>query len=163
MNNIVTRKIAKLLHNYLQKKIAKRNPDFKVGQRYLSRWWIIPRNPFFNIYYHNFKASDDDRALHCHMYINCSFLLNGRYIEHQENGNYDRSEGALIMRLPKTLHRIQLRPNETCWTLFITGPRVRAWGFQVGPVVRNIFGWKTKSGWMHHEEFVEKYGNKLDH
>lgn len=62
-----------------------RPPDFIVGPRskvYLQRWFILPRNPVFNIYYHKFLHSDDDRALHDHMYFNLSILLKGRYIEH---------------------------------------------------------------------------------
>ena len=31
---------------------------------YLLRWYLIPRNPFVNVYLHKFLRSDDDRALH---------------------------------------------------------------------------------------------------
>ena len=37
-----------------------------IGKNYLSRWHIIPRNRYFNIYLHKFVGSDDDRALHDH-------------------------------------------------------------------------------------------------
>lgn len=40
--------------------------DFTIGgheRPYLLRWFIIPRNRFFNIYLHKFLRSDDDRAL----------------------------------------------------------------------------------------------------
>ncbi len=43
-----------------------RKPDFTViGQGteevpYLQRWWVIPRNRWFNIYLHKFQHSDDD-------------------------------------------------------------------------------------------------------
>jgi len=66
-----------------------RPPDFVIGPSempYLRRWWIIPRNRFFNIYLHQFLHSDDDRALHDHMYINLSILLRGRYIEPRLSG-----------------------------------------------------------------------------
>ena len=48
---------------------TKRHPDFIVGGKdnpYLLRWFVIPRNPVFNIYLHRFLRSDDDRALHDH-------------------------------------------------------------------------------------------------
>ena len=38
-------------------KIALRKPDFVIGGHddpYMLRWWIIPRNRFFNIYLHKF-------------------------------------------------------------------------------------------------------------
>src|SRR4051794_32307183 len=63
-----------------------REPDFVIGPNsddpYVRRWWIIPRNRFFNIYLHQFLHSDEDRALHDHPWINCSILIDGEYIEH---------------------------------------------------------------------------------
>ncbi len=171
--------LATFLHNKLQNHIANRPPDFIVGQMYLRRWWIIPRNPIFNIYYHNFRVSDDDRAKHDHMYYNFSFLLSGEYLEHTENKIFHRKTGDITgIRSPWQLHRIELLTeikhftnkfsrgrsveNVECWTLFITGPRIRNWGFQVGPVVRNWLGFKTKSGWMDHETYIETYGEQLN-
>lgn len=48
---------------------------------YLSRWHILPRNPWFNIYLHKFVHGDDDRALHDHPWRSWSLLLSGRYRE----------------------------------------------------------------------------------
>src|SRR5713226_2696717 len=124
-------KLAQYLQNKLQNYVKNKNPDFTVGRDYLRRWWIIPRNPIFNIYYHNFKVSDDDRAKHCHMYFNLSFILKGAYIEHTTEGSYIRKVGDIKVRAPWTLHRIELGiPNDIpgsnhVWTLFITGPRIR--------------------------------------
>ena len=62
-----------------------RDPDFVIGPKdapYLQRWWLIPRNRWFNVYLHHILHSDDDRALHDHMYFNVSVLLRGRYVEH---------------------------------------------------------------------------------
>ena len=47
-------------------------PDFVVGAYQLERWWLIPRNRFLNVYLHRFDHSDEDRALHDHMYLNLS-------------------------------------------------------------------------------------------
>lgn len=127
-------------------------PDFTVGSPdapYLLRWWVIPRNRFFNIYLHCFCRSDDDRALHDHPYLfNCSVLLRGQYREwvlfdktkHAHIARMsaglpmpyaaatDRAAPAIAPRWGKSPHRIELT-NGHCWTLFITGPRVREWGF----------------------------------
>lgn len=57
-----------------------RAPDFVIGRTgdpYMERWWLIPRNRFFNIYLHRFWRSDDDRALHDHPWVNLSILLKG--------------------------------------------------------------------------------------
>lgn len=122
-----------------------RAPDFTVGDKadpYLHRWWIIPRNRWFNVYLHHFLRSDDPRALHDHRYINFSILLRGEYTEvlpalPQDPGycaRYGlfirkvRKAPCLVARLPSTPHRIELHKGPV-WTLFITLPRVRRWGF----------------------------------
>lgn len=48
---------------------------------YLVRWYLIPRNPIFNIRLHRFLHGDDDRALHDHPWRSWSLLLSGRYRE----------------------------------------------------------------------------------
>jgi hypothetical protein len=114
----------------------RRPPDVVVGGQerpYLHRWWLIPRNPLFNVYLHRFMRSDDDRALHDHPWASVSFLLEGSYLEHTiaAGGCHHRREfsaGAVKFMLPRRAHRIELHKRE-CWTLFITGPRVRNWYF----------------------------------
>lgn len=141
----------------------KRAPDFVItrddGTPYLRRWWIIPRNRFFNIYLHHIQGDDDDRALHDHPYVNVSVVLKGGYWEVMpHDGNQWRSEGdrlipidrgiwrrpgSIVFRRPTDAHRLELHrevrrdvkglkgygPPIPCWSLFITGPRVREWGF----------------------------------
>lgn len=56
----------------------KRKPDFLVGDGYLARWWIIPRNKYFNIYLHRFTGNDEDRALHDNLWRHlCGMRANG--------------------------------------------------------------------------------------
>src|SRR3546814_8204117 len=45
--------------------ISLRKPDITIGGEdnpYLRRWYIIPRNRWFNVYLHEFLRDDDDRA-----------------------------------------------------------------------------------------------------
>lgn len=114
---------------------TRRPPDFIIGgadDPYLLRWWLIPRNPVFNVYLHCFLRSDDDRARHTHPWLfNFSWLLRNKYREWFGDGiaDYvDRAAGALKFRWGPAQHRIELIDG-ACWTLFITGPRVRQWGF----------------------------------
>ena len=145
--------IAKLIIGWAQR----RRPDFVIGgidNPYLLRWWLLPRNPLFNVYVHRFLRSDDDRALHDHpWFFNCSILLDGRYIEWvpSKTGNplvpepKFRTPGAYF-RWGRAPHRIQLyaddRGEKPVWTIFITGPRVRAWGFY------------CLKGWVHWRDFT---------
>jgi len=113
-----------------------RDPDFIIGGKedpYMLRWWIIPRNRVFNIYLHRFLRSDDDRALHCHPWVNFSYLLEGEYTEHTIAAggvHYARlaQAGSWKFRRAKTAHRVELHAGP-CWSLFITGPIIREWGF----------------------------------
>lgn len=140
-----------------------RYPDFVIGSvedPYLLRWFIIPKNPIFNIYLHCFCRSDDDRALHDHPWLfNISILLKGEYIEHtfKKEKLRDRGFSRIKFRFGPAPHRVELleeiepfiprmgintvRPRK-CWTIFITGPKVREWGFY------------CPKGWRHWREFV---------
>lgn len=130
--------------------MQRRAPDFIIGPHadpYLKRWWIIPRNRFFNIYLHQFLHSDDDRALHDHPWSNVSLLLDGAYTEHTiPQGGVHRHAiyrtGDLKFRRAKAAHRIELHAGP-CWSLFITGPVIREWGFH------------CPRGWRVWREFVD--------
>lgn len=148
-------------------------PDFIVGGRdnpYLLRWWILPRNALFNIYLHKFLRDDDDRALHDHSWHNCSIVIKGEYREvtltrhalacfrlmreiwpdHRqarttysyEQRGVTRRRGSIVFRRPDCPHRIELTTGPA-WTLFITGPRVRQWGFHAA------------NDWIHWRDFCD--------
>lgn len=129
---------------------GRRNPDVVIGgmdDPYLRRWWLIPRNRWFNVYLHHFMRSDDDRALHDHPWWNLSVLLRGRYVEHTiaAGGINRRTEmraGDWKFRRARAAHRIEL-VDGACWTLFITGPRLREWGFH------------CPRGWVHWKIFTD--------
>lgn len=140
----------KLVDRFIAR-ITRRPPDVVIGghdRPYLRRWWVIPRNRFFNVYLHEFLRSDDDRALHDHPWANCSVLLRGAYTEHTiQAGGIHAAEvfdaGSVHVRLSGTIaHRIELHEGP-CWTLFITGPRYRQWGFHC-----------PEQGWVHWERFT---------
>jgi hypothetical protein len=132
-----------------------REPDFIIGGKdnpYLRRHWLIPRNRFFNVYVHEFLRSDDDRAHHSHPWLfNASWLIHGYYIEHTIK------EGGLLVRTRRVVgdwkfrwgaapHRVELgtydAQPDACWTVFITGPVVRQWGFY------------CPNRWVHWREFT---------
>lgn len=142
-------------HVYRAKKLPwwvryteKREPDQRIGPGYLDRWYLIPRNPFFNIYLHHFLHSDDDRACHDHPWINFSYLLSGQYVEHTiAAGGVNHRKlfkaGDWKFRRAKYAHRVELIDGQGCWTLFITGPRIRHWGFH------------CVKGWVHWKKFTD--------
>lgn len=131
--------------------VAARAPDFLIGgdvNPYMRRWWVIPRNRIFNIYLHHFLRSDDDRALHDHPWWNVSLILTGGYSEHTiaAGGVSHRvryEAGNLRFRHARFAHRVELDTG-AAWTLFITGPVLREWGFH------------CPHGWRHWKEFVDQ-------
>jgi hypothetical protein len=139
------------LYKLLRRLADSRPPDFVIGADYCRRWWVIPRNRWFNIYLHQFLHSDDDRALHDHPWWNMSWLLAGQYWEWTTVGKAPcrqssecllRSAGNKVYRRAEKPHRIELVSSE-CWSLFITGPVVREWGFH------------CPNGWRPWHEFVK--------
>lgn len=127
------------------KQLVSGRPHFLIGDEadpYLLRWWLIPRNPVFNVYLHKFCRDDIDRALHDHPWVSLSVVLRGGYYEITEgpDGTSQRRwfrAGSMIWRWATYRHRVELargwtpekKPVIPCWTLFITGPKVRTWGF----------------------------------
>lgn len=125
----------------------KRPPDFIIGEvsaPYLKRWWAIPRNKWFNIYWHEILKGDDDRARHDHPWWNLSIILRGGYWEDTPTGTKWRGAGAFILRPATALHILRLEPGQKKSTisLFITGPIIREWGFA------------CPKGWRHWKDFV---------
>lgn len=123
--------------------MASRPMDYNIGPDYMHRWWVIPRNEQHNTYLHRILRSDDDRALHDHPWDNQSIILKGRYVEHTPEGEFLREAGYVGFRKATDSHRLQLiEGDEPVISLFITGPKVREWGFH------------CPNGWRHWKEFV---------
>lgn len=138
-------------------RLFKRKPDRVINDNYLLRWYIIPRNRFFNIYLHCFLGSDDDRALHDHPWWSVSFLLAGTLIEHTQDFGYQGeivdSRKKVTRFLPKFrtarhAHRIELA-SPKAWTIFITGPKQRTWGFY------------CPKRWVPWRQFTDASGNQI--
>lgn len=126
----------------------KRPPNIVIGENYLSRWYILPRNRFFNIYLHKFTGSDDDRALHCHPWFSVSVLLKGEFLEHNFKGIRHIPWLFPVFRTAKFAHRLEVVKGPV-WTLFITGPKVREWGFH------------CEKGWVHWSKFTSADGKNI--
>lgn len=126
------------------KRICSGKPHFTIGDDQLDRWYLIPRNRWVNVYLHRTKKSDDGRALHDHPWRSVSFLIAGDlFEEYFPDPVWVGKPTHLIVRhgrkIPKWLpvyrrasaaHRlVQPNPERPAWTIFITGPKLRKWGF----------------------------------
>ena len=130
---------------------------------YLRRWYIIPhaRDRAHwrwlregNAFLHHFRRSDDDRGNHDHPWWNISILLSGRYLEHGPGRPPKlRRPGNVVFRRAEAAHRVELLRDAQgreipVWTIFITGPKVREWGFL------------CPKGWRHNKDFLGEDGAK---
>jgi hypothetical protein len=146
----VNQRVIRWAFNRAERISLSRAPDFIIGEPdrpYMRRWWLIPRNRFFNVYLHKILRSDDDCALHDHPWANISVLLDGFYIEHTiapGGVNHRRlfSAGDVKFRRAVAAHRLEVSPGAICWSLFITGPVLRSWGFH------------CPAGWVHWRDFT---------
>lgn len=134
------------VREWAQQYIKSYAPDFVIGPEddpQVHRWFVIPRNPWNNIYLHRFLRSDDDRALHDHPWDNRSWLISGEYLEHLQDGTaIPRHEGEIVDRRAIEAHCIELITGPVV-SLFFTGPIIRSWGFY------------CPQGWRHWREFVD--------
>jgi hypothetical protein len=128
------------LQAWARELMASREPDFVIGDPanpYLRRWWLIPRNEYCNVYLHEILRSDDDRAGHDHPWANSSFLIEGEYQEVTYYRNAPWLEmyrirqraGDSVRRFPDDTHRLIIPEGGRVVSLFVTGPKVREWGF----------------------------------
>lgn len=137
------------------KRLISLKPHFAIGgldNPYLFRWYVLPRNPWLNLYLHKFVRDDEDRALHDHPWWFVSLILRGGYVEHYWgrflNGTWGEhfrvaKPGSIIRRPATHQHRVVLNRGSSsgenpgqplpAWTLFLTGPKFREWGFWCRP------------------------------
>lgn len=115
-------------------------PHFYIGGEsdpYLMRWYLIPQNPVINIFLHKFMREDDDRAFHDHPWNFISVMIRGGYREFTDDGMIVRKSPSIAARKATHRHRVELLSNENggripCWTLIVTGSKIRTWGFHCG-------------------------------
>ena len=114
-----------------------REPDLVVNhparqnEIYLKRWYVIPRNKIFNIYLHQFLSSDDP-VYHDHPWWSIGILLKGYYYENRpRNGINERKYFRRFLpkfRGKNYKHWVELHDGPV-WSIFITGPKQKSWGF----------------------------------
>lgn len=111
----------------------KNKPLIHIGgekNAYMIRWAIVDgKGAGNNVYLHKFLRNDEDRALHDHPWDSVSVLLSGRLREidaENPKGRIIRA-GEIRHRPADYAHRLIV--EEQGFSLFITGPKVREWGF----------------------------------
>lgn len=95
---------------------------------YLIRWRA--EMPWFSVRLHHWLAPDDDRAPHDHPWGFTTFVLKGGYTDASPGG--DQHLRAPAVRRRSAEHQHTVYPDAGgAWTVIVTGPKVRSWGFWV--------------------------------
>jgi hypothetical protein len=93
---------------------------------YVIRWMIETKVGSARV--HHWLAPDDDRAFHDHPWWFVTLVLRGGYTD-VHSGGAERLTAPAI-RFRPALHQHTVVPDEGgAWTLIITGPKIRLWGF----------------------------------
>lgn len=125
--------------------VPDREPDFEIVG-YLRRWCLVPRNKVGNYYLHNILGADEP-FYHDHPWPFRSIILSGGYQEATPEGfkltKRWHLEGQTRVMDATTPHYISEVLPDT-WTLIITGPVQRDWGF-----------YGTRGDWVKHDQFKE--------
>lgn len=121
---------------------------------YLERYYVFlkDREWFpFNVFIHKFLKSDPD-DVHDHPWPYATLILRGGYYEWTPEFDsagrkvgevrHWRGPGHFRFCRADSFHRIELKADVECWTLFMPGPKQREWGFLV------------KNKWIPHEQYL---------
>lgn len=96
---------------------------------YIRRWtfgftWL------FSLRIHHWLSSDDPRHFHDHPWTYFSWIILGSYIDRSPLGDLRRERWS-IKKFPAEHKHTVVVPEGGCWTIMITGPEKRQWGFWV--------------------------------
>lgn len=114
---------------------------------YLRRWRF--ETPWFSIRLHHWFHSDDNRNVHDHPWNFYTLILKGSYTDESPKGSQRVSAGHIYYRSAEHAHWVHLDPNTTVWTLVLTGPKIRRWGFWIS----------ARNKWTKAYKYFYEFGN----
>jgi len=140
----------------------KKHLNYKVIKRadsnlYLTRFYIFRKTKWWlpSIYIHCFHSSDWDLELHNHPWKrSLSFILSGTYKEEYRKGDSVKTrvltKGDFNYITSNRFHRVSLiTPN--VWTLFISGSKIKDWGFW-NRKTKQYVAWQNHKSTPYHAE-----------
>ena len=102
---------------------------------HLHRWCLFALPRGIRLYLHHFVDSDFARDPHDHPKGFLSIGLRGGYLEETPREEMGVKQYSIYIAPwlryfpPQHIHRILLPEGKDCWTLALTGPVRREWGF----------------------------------
>lgn len=149
------------LAKFIEDNGGKRNIYRQVNGKaklYLVRYYIY-RGSEGEHMLHNFYMGDYG-PMHDHPFDSQNTILAGGYYEHTVNGRFWRGVGYKGKRSATELHKVELKPytEGSVWTYFVTGPRIKSWGFlQPDHSIMNFKDFMIKEGVWEENSLPEQY------
>jgi hypothetical protein len=106
----------------------------KKGELHFQRYRLLA-TPFLNIYVHRLCKSDREKHMHDHPWSFITLILWRGYMEYMESypEGISRKWLHIVYHKAEEVHKFKLLDEtKSTWTLVITGPRRREWGYKVG-------------------------------
>lgn len=98
----------------------------EIGEKF-TRYFLI-KTRWFNVYLHQLDAPKWHPECHDHPWTFIALLLKGGYLEQIGNVVSHRRPGSILYRPATTVHNV-ITPFGTSWSIILTGPKGREWGF----------------------------------
>jgi hypothetical protein len=112
---------------------------------YVVRW--MAQTPLGSVRVHHWLESDDKRAFHDHPWWFVTLVVRGGYTDMSPTHSEHLRAGSVRFR--PALHRHTVVPDKSgAWTVLVTGPPSRSWGFWKDGKFRKANKWFATFG--HH-------------
>lgn len=119
----------------------------KMGVVHFRRYRLLS-TPWFKIYLHNIRQSDEDKFLHDHPWSFVSFIIRGGYREDSAISPHwsdiktrYTGPGSMVRHHHTDVHKLTLTSPEV-WSLVFVSNQTHEWGYQV-----------TGRGWVQHDAY----------
>lgn len=112
-----------------------RRERFDIGRPglpdYLTRWTLLGKRygGSRRVFLHWFHRGDEEPYFHDHPWAFVSVILWGGYYEETPTGRHWYGPGSVLVRPAEWRHRVVLHEGRQAWTLVLSGPKTRGWGF----------------------------------
>ncbi len=99
----------------------------EIGEQF-TRYQLF-KSRFVNVYLHELWAPSWHPECHDHPWGFLAILLWRGYLERIGNKDYRRRPGSILLRSATFAHNV-ITPYGKSWSLIVTGPKSREWGFK---------------------------------
>lgn len=123
-----------MIEQFLRRKLRHKELGWKdIGEKF-TRYAVL-KTRWFNVYLHQLHApqwesfSTGESRCHDHPWWFITCLLRSGYLERIGTKEIRRYPGQILYR-PATFKHAVITPYGTAWSLILTGPTVRKWGYK---------------------------------